>query len=124
MKTTIITTIKTIATDRLMTFLLILFVLTCIAYCICVGIALHPSDLQVAMHYTSYGETNFYRDKWYYLLAFVVFGLIVAVIHTALTAKIYMQGRRPIALLFLGLSFLLIFIAAVMARSVLKIAFL
>ncbi len=124
MKTTSITTIKTILTDRVLTVFMTLFILVCVAYCIYVGVSLHPSDLQVAMHYTAYGETNFYRDKWYYLLTFVAFGIVTAVIHTILTAKMYMQGRRPIALLFLGLSFLLIFIAWVITWSILKIAFL
>jgi predicted TIM-barrel enzyme len=124
MKTIIITTIKTIATDRIMTVLMLLFILVCLAYSIYVGVSLHPNDLQVAMHYTAYGETNFYRDKWYYLLTFVAFGVITAVVHTTLTAKMYMQGRRPIALLFLGLSFLLIFIAWTITQSILKIAFL
>jgi hypothetical protein len=113
-----------ILTDRLLTVLMALFLLCCIAYCIYVGISLHPSDLQVAVHYTAYGETNFYRDKWYYLLSFIAFGIIVAVTHTALTTKIYMQGRRHLALLFLGLSFLLVLITWSMTVSILRIAFL
>ena len=124
MKKTIITAIKTIATDRIMAVFIVLFILVCISYCIYVGVSLHPSDLQVAMHYTAYGETNFYRDKWYYILSFIVFGIITAVIHTTLTAKMYIQGRRPIAFLFLGLSFLLIFIAWAITWSIIKIAFL
>lgn len=113
-----------ILTDRLLTVLLALFILLCIAYCIFVGLSLRPSDLQVAVHYTAYGETNFYREKWYYLLAFIAFGLIIAVTHSALVTKIYMQGRRHLALLLLGLSFLLILIAWPITWSILKIAFL
>lgn len=113
-----------ILADRFLTVLLILFVLACTAYCIYVGVSLRPSDLQVAVHYTAYGETNFYREKWYYLLTFVALGLIVAFTHTTLTVKLYMQGRRQIALLFLGLSFLLLMITWIITRSILKIAFL
>lgn len=124
MKTTLTTSIKMILTDRLLTVLLGVFIVACIAYCIYVGISLRPSDLQVAVHYTAYGETNFYREKWYYLLSFIAFGIIFAVTHTALIAKLYIQGRRHIALLFLGLSMLLVFIAWSMTWSILKIAFL
>ena len=124
MKTTLTNSLKLILSDRLLTILLGLFVLVCIAYCVYVGISLRPSDLQVAVHYTAYGETNFYREKWYYLLSFIAFGVIVAAAHTALVTKIYMQGRRQLALLFLGLSFLLMVIAWSITWSILRIAFL
>jgi hypothetical protein len=124
MKATFTTSLKTILADRLLTVLLVVFLLACIAYCIYVGVSLQPSDLQVAIHYTAYGETNFYREKWYYLLSFIAFGLIVAVMHSVLATKIYLQGRRPLAILFLGLSFLVILIAWFITWSVLKIAFL
>ena len=124
MKTTLTTSLKAILTDRLMTVLMIIFILACTIYCIYVGTSLRPSDLQVAVHYTAYGETNFYREKWYYLLSFIAFGLIVAIMHTILAAKIYLQGRRPLALLFLSVSFILLLIAWFITWSVLKIAFL
>ena len=124
MKTTFTNSLKTILNDRLLTVLLLVFLLGCIAYCIFVGTSLRPSDLQVAIHYTVYGETNFYREKWFYLLSFVVFGLLVGVMHSVLATKIYLQGHRPLAILFLGVSFLVLFVAWFITWSVLKIAFL
>lgn len=124
MKENIITALKLIIVDRLVTVLLSSFILLCLAYCLYVGLSLRPSDLQVAVHYTSFGETNFYRAKWYYLLSFIVFGLGLAVFHTILAIKLYVQERRQIALAFIGLSFLLLLIAWIMTRSVLKVAFL
>ncbi len=124
MKENIITALKLIIVDRLVTVLLSSFILLCLAYCLYVGLSLRPSDLQVAVHYTSFGETNFYRAKWYYLLSFIVFGLGLAAFHTILTIKLYVQERRQIALAFIGLSFLLLLIAWIMTRSVLKVAFL
>ena len=124
MKENIITALKLIIVDRLVTVLLGSFILLCLAYCLYVGLSLRPSDLQVAVHYTSFGETNFYRAKWYYLLSFIVFGLGLAAFHTILTIKLYVQERRQIALAFIGLSFLLLLIAWIMTRSVLKVAFL
>jgi hypothetical protein len=124
MKTNFITSLKLILADRLMTTLLVVFVLACIAYCIYVGVSLRPSDLQVAVHYTAFGGTSFYREKWYYLISFIVFGLILAVIHVILIVKFYVQERRQIAVLFTCLSFLLLLITWIMTNSVLKIAFL
>jgi len=124
MKVEFINTAKMVLADRLMTVITAVFVLSCVAYCIYVGISLHPSDLQVAVHYTVYGQTNFYRDKWYYLMTFIVFGACLAVVHTLLTAKMYAQGRRQIALLFVGLSYLILAITWFVTLSVIKIAFL
>ena len=124
MKTTVLTSIKMLIADRLLAGLLLLFIFSCIAFCIYVGVSLHPSDLQVAVHYTAYGETNFYRAKWYYLISFIGFGVILASIHSILTVKLFLQGRRPLALLLLGLSFVILLVAWLLTRSVLKIAFL
>lgn len=124
MKTDFINTVKLILADRLMMVLIIFLILFCAAYCTYAITSLHPSDLQVAVHYTAYGETTFYRDKWYYLITFAVFGVMVALFHPLIAAKIYAQGRRPLALLFMGLSFLIMVIAWFIAWSVFKVAFL
>lgn len=124
MKTNVINSIKPILSDRLMTVLIIAFIILCLAYSVYVGASLRPSDLQVAVHYTAFGETSFYREKWYYLISFILFGVIVAVTHSALIVKLYLQGRREIALAFVWLSLLLVVIAWFIAWSVLKVAFL
>ena len=124
MKTEFINTAKMVLADRLMTVITIVFILLCVAYCIYVGVSLHPSDLQVAVHYSIYGQTNFYRDKWYYLITFIVFGILLAIVHTILTAKMYAQGRRQMALLFIALSYLILTITWFVTWSILKIAFL
>lgn len=124
MKTNFITSLKLILSDRPITVMLVLFILACAAYCIYVGVSLRPSDLQVAVHYTAFGGTSFYREKWYYLISFILFGLILAVIHSILIVKLYVQERRQIAMLFAWFSFLLLLIAWIMTHSVLKVAFL
>jgi len=48
-----------------MTVMIVVLVLMGLAYCIYVGVSLRPSDLQVAVHYTAFGPTGFYREKWY-----------------------------------------------------------
>lgn len=124
MKSTLTNSIKLILDDRLLSGLLILLVLACLAYCIYIGISLRPSDLQVAIHYTAFGGTSFYREKWYYLITFIVFGALIATMHSALVIKIYTQGRREIAILFAWLSILLVVIAWFVTWAILKVAFL
>lgn len=124
MKTNTINYIKTIISDRVLAALIIIFILGCLTYCVFVGISLRPSDLQVAVHYTAFGEATFYREKWYYFINFIILGLLMMVMHTILTVKLYIQGRRQIALFFASLSLLLVVIAWFLTRAILRVAFL
>lgn len=124
MKTNLLNAIKLVLADRLVAALTLLMILLAIGYCIYVGVSLQPTDVQVAVHYTAYGETNFYRNKWYYLASFIVFGAVIAVVHTALVLKFYALERRQLAIFFVGLSLLMLVIAWAVTRAVLGIAFL
>ena len=123
MKHTIIRSLKLILADRPVLLLVIGLVAAALAYCLIVGLSLRPSDLQVAVHYTAYGETNFYREKWYYLLSFVGFGLILAIIHSAIAIKLYVLERRQLAIFFLWVSLLILVIGWFLTSAVLRVAF-
>lgn len=123
MKTIILTTVKLIIADRLVSALMVGLALLAILYSVYVGISLQPSDLQVAVHYTAFGETTFYREKWYYLLSFIVFALLVVVMHIVLAAKLYIDDRRQLAIFFLWLSILIVIIAWFLTHAVLGAAF-
>ena len=124
MKTNTINYIKTILSDRVMAALIVIFIIACLVYCVFVGISLRPSDLQVATHYTAFGDATFYREKWYYFINFIAFGLLLMIAHTILGMKLYIQGRRQIALFFMGFSLLLVIIAWFLTRAILRVAFL
>lgn len=82
---------------------------------------IRPSELQVPVRYTSFGITNFYRDKWYYLLAFVVFGLAVAVMHALISLRLYALKGRGMAVSFIWLSVIMLVIAAVFIYAVFRV---
>lgn len=124
MKTASINYIKLILADRALALLLFLFILLVIGYGIFISLSLRPSDLQVAVHYSAFGETSFYRDKWYYFINFLVFGIIMIVGHTVITAKLFIQGRRPLAMAFAWFGLLFAVVAWVTTWAVLKVAFL
>ncbi len=124
MKKDIINSLKLVLSDRLMALAIIGLIIVCVAYCVYVGVSLRPSDLQVAVHYTAFGGTSFYRDKWYYFLSFIGFGALVAIVHSILAVKLYAQGRRQMALLFISLSILVMAIAWLVTQAVLRVAFL
>lgn len=116
--------IKNYLRDRTMTALTIALFLMGISYIIYIAFALQPSDLQVATRYTAFGGAHFYRNKWYYLLSFVMFGVILVGVHTALAVKLYGRGQRQLAMALLVFTLFLFVIGWIIARSVLRIAFL
>jgi hypothetical protein len=124
MKTNLFNTIKLVLADRPMTIILLAVLLASASYCLYVGFSLHANDLQVAVHYSAYGETSFYREKWYYLISFILFGVVIATIHTALILKFYALERRQLAIAFSFLTIFMIIIAAIITHSILQVAFL
>ena len=95
-----------------------------VAYLIFLAFNLSPSDLQLATRYTSFGETHFYREKWWYLLSFVGFGLLFVVAHIGMIAKLYVIGLRQLAYAFAWLSLVILVLMFVYTYAVLGIAYL
>lgn len=114
--------IKTLIKDRYVAVLLAVFLVLCIAVVVFLAIRIRSSELQIVVHYTGFGSTNFYRDKWYYLLTFVAFVVVLAGIHTFVSYKLLQKRGRELALAFLWLSIALVFIAASLFYQILKIA--
>lgn len=83
---------------------------------------IRPSDLQLPVHYTSYGTANFYRDKWYYLFSFVLFAIFVMLMNLAISLKLYEQKDRELSIFLLGLSTVIIIIAFFIISSLFRIA--
>ncbi|MBI3889355.1 hypothetical protein HY312_02155, partial [Candidatus Saccharibacteria bacterium] len=87
-----------------------------------VSLNLHPSELQVVTHYTAFGSTNFYRDKWYYLIGFVFFGILNSILYVTLACKIYRHKGRALAIPFAWLGLIVIVLATATIYQVLKVA--
>jgi hypothetical protein len=124
MKHIIRSTVQQILADRVMTLLCLGLILGGIGFIVYVGLNLRASDLQLAIRYTSFGETHFYRDKWWYLLSFVGFGLLFIVAHVGILAKLYVIGLKQLAYSFAWLSAVILVLMFVYTYSVLNIAYL
>lgn len=122
MKSSIIHLIKDISSDRRFIVALFFLSLSSLLFCIYVALNIHPSELQVVTHYTAFGSTNFYRDKWYYLIGFIIFGILTAVIYVALACKIYRNKGRELAIPFTWLGVIMIILATATVYQVLKVA--
>ena len=110
--------------DRTMVSLAVGLLLAGAAYSIFLLLSLEQSDLQVATRYTAFGDTHFYRNKWYYFLSFVFFAVTVIGLHTALAIKLYGRERRQLAIALLSFTLIIFTIAWIVTHSVLQIAFL
>lgn len=124
MKLHIINNFKKIIIDRQITAMIVLLIVLSIVYCLYIAISLKPSQLQVAVHYTTFGETFYYRDKWYYLLNFIFFAISITIINILLVIKLIIMDRRGLAFIFAWFSVLVFIVAFFITRSVIGIAFL
>lgn len=97
-------------------------ILVSLIYCAYVALSLHPSEVQVVTHYTAFGPVHFYRDKWYYLFGFVLFGLLHAVLYVVLAARILMHKGRELAIPFLWLGLVVVAITTATIHQLLKVA--
>lgn len=118
------TTTKKIVADRPLSLLMVGVIIGSLLYIAYVAFNIAPSDLQLAIRYTSFGETHFYRDKWWYLLSFVGFGVLFLIAHIGLTAKLVAVELKQLAYAFAWLSVVLLILMFAYTYSVLGIAYL
>lgn len=110
--------------DRPLLVLCSVLLVAGIVYAIVVSLSLSATELQVATRYTAFGGTQYYRSKWYYLIGFVVFGLLVSGLHIGAVLKLHRRGMRSLALAFAWLSMMLLGVLFLVTLSVLGIAYL
>ena len=122
MKQRIISSTRQLLEDRSLTVLISVFLLGCIVLLIYLAAVIHPSELQVVVHYSSFGATNFYRDKWYYLLTFSVFVILLALSHTLIAYRLLIAKGREFAIAFVWLGITVLIVAAALFYQILKVA--
>ena len=70
-------------------------------------IEIRPSDLQVPIRYSAFGITNIYRAQWYNELSMAGFAVLVMVLHTLLSVRLYALKDRRYAVAFQWLTALM-----------------
>lgn len=105
---------------QLLTLSIGLIVLS-VAFAIYVALSVQPSELQLVSHCSAFGVTHLYRDQWFYLFGFGVFGLLAAAIHVMLSAKVLMIKGPSLAALFLWAGIAIVILGWVTAYPVINI---
>lgn len=121
MKTIIKTALKDLISNKYLTILAVITVLLATAYIIYILITVRPSELQLVTHYTAYGVTHLYKDQWFYLLTFGLFGVFAALFHIAVSIKMNMVKGSSLAILFAWLGVGVIVLAWIMSASIINI---
>ena len=83
------TIFKQLLQDRVLTILLIGYLLLIVVLFVLSAINIRPGDLQLHTRYTSYGVTHYYTDQWYYLFAFLGFNTIFALSYLIIVVKAF-----------------------------------
>lgn len=110
-----------IAKDRTAVMLLLALAAACAALIVVTVVRLHPSDIQIPVRYTGFGQTFIYRDQWYSMYSYAGFAVVVAAINTFLAIRLY-QLRRMLGLGLLGVSIFIILLAIIVANVMFNLA--
>lgn len=124
MKNAMTTTWDQLKGDRTLIILIGLITVLGLLYSVFVALSVSPTELQVATRYTAFGGTQYYRNKWYYLLSFILFGLVMTFVHISLVMKLKSRNMRSLAVSMGWLAIILLFILFLVTRSVLGVAYL
>lgn len=116
--------IQTAAQDRMLLTLCCASLALIVIYSLYLGLSLHPSDVQVAVRYTAFGATTYYREQWYYLISFIIFVVAGGLFNIALGIRLNNLGLKNLARGWLLTSIVLILITFIITHSVIGIAYL
>lgn len=114
---------RNVVADRPFLLALVGVFLVGIIYTLVMVFTLQVRDVQVYVRYTAFGEAHFYKDHWYYLVSFVLFGVVSTLIHGGLMLKFYGLQRRQTALGIGVAAVMVLLIAASYGLAIMHLAY-
>lgn len=124
MTTSITSTFKQIIKDRPLLMLCLSIIALAIAFIIYFSLRLSARELQIATRFSDFGETQLYRNKWYYLFSFIGIVGTITIAHLLLIGKLIDREMRPFAVALGWLSIVLIVVAFLVTYAVFGVAYL
>jgi hypothetical protein len=121
MKTIIKDTLKELVIDRYLLILISFLILLALGLSIAIGVSIHVSELQLVSHYSAFGVTHYYSDQWFYLIVFVLFEMVVAILHAIISAKLLIIKGRSLALMVAWFGVGVVILGWVTASAVLNV---
>ncbi|HEY0965033.1 MAG TPA: hypothetical protein VGE13_00970 [Candidatus Saccharimonadales bacterium] len=100
---------------------ILVLAIVCMVY---FGLRLSVRELQIATRFSDFGETQLYRNKWYYLLNFIGIIGLITVTHIALIGKLLVREMRSFAITLGWLTILMIVVGFLVTYAVFGVAYL
>lgn len=113
--------LKLLLESRLLFASVIIMNLIALTLAIVIIFLIKPSELQLITHYSAFGITHLYRSQWYYLYSFVLFEILVSVLHSFIAIKVLIVKGRPLALLTVWSGILILLLGFSTALSVINV---
>jgi hypothetical protein len=113
--------LKSLLSDRKYLFALIGLGIALLVILVITIIYVRPGELRVPVRYSRFDSKNYSLEQWFYLLNFLVFGIVVFLAHLGISAKLYQERGREFALGFVYAGTVLLAIATVFFLAIFKI---
>lgn len=107
--------------DRLAIILLIVMIIGAIAIIITTILRIHPSDIQIPVRFTGYGQSNIDRDQWYSQLSYGLFGVVLVAINGFLAIKL-LNVNRMLGIGLMSMSIFLLVLSLIIANAIFNLA--
>ena len=117
-------TAQAILADRGYLGLVVAILVGMLVYILFVMTSVEPRDIQVVTQYSAFGESHFYKSRWFYLYSFAVLGVLTAAINIGIMGKMLRYERRSMGVAVGWLTIVFFVVATAVAHSVLQLAFL
>lgn len=82
---------------------------------------IRPSDIQLPVRYSDYSDVILYRNKWYYLLSFIGFGLSILILQPLITLKLLQEKGRSVAVAFSSIGIMVALIGLLFTLAVFRV---
>jgi preprotein translocase subunit SecY len=113
--------LKSLLSDRKYLFALIGLGIALFVILVITIIYVRPGELRVPVRYSRFDSKNYSLEQWFYLLNFLLFGVVVFFSHLVISAKLYQERGREFALGFVYAGTVLLAIATVFFLAIFKI---
>jgi len=110
-----------ITKDRLAITLLAVTALFVIAIIITTAARTHPSDVQVPVRFTGYGQSNIDRDQWYTQISYALFAVVTFAVNGFLAIKMY-TIRRMLGLGIIAMTIFILLLTVIVANAIFNLA--
>lgn len=81
---------------------------------------IRPDEIKLPTSFSNYDERQYILGSWYYSINFLLFAVIVAVLHLMISAKLYHRNGRQVAIAYVYLGAIILMISLIFVLAIFK----